>query len=89
MVHAGSIVKGDDTALVVVDQIQPIYVTFSVAEKYLPLVRQYMATNARPLEVTATVVQTNLPPETGQLTFVDNQVDRTTGMIQLESDLYQ
>lgn len=85
MVHEGSIVKNDDTAMVVVNQVQPINVTFSVAEKYLPLVRQYMTGGSKPLAVEAAIPQTDLPAETGELAFVDNQIDRTTGMIGLKA----
>lgn len=85
MVHEGSMVKDNDTSMVVINQIEPIYVTFSMAEKYLPTIRQYMATNKQPLTVEAAIPQTNVPPEAGQLTFFDNQVDRTTGMIQLKA----
>jgi multidrug efflux system membrane fusion protein len=84
MVFEGGDLKNDDTSLVLIDQVQPIYVTFSVAEKYLPLIRQYMATNDKPLAVEAAIPQTSEPPERGELTFVDNQVDHTTGMIQLK-----
>ncbi len=59
--------------------------TFSVAEKFLPLIRQYMAASAAPLTVEATIPQTSEPAETGQLSFVDNVVDRATGMIQLKA----
>lgn len=84
MTHQGSIVKNDDTSLVVINQVRPIYVAFSVPEKYLPQIREYMATSEKPLAVDVTIPQTDVPAEQGELTFVDNQVDRTTGMIQLK-----
>jgi multidrug efflux system membrane fusion protein len=84
MVYEGSVVKNDDTSLVTINQIAPIYVSFSVAERYLPQIRQYMAAIDKPLTVDVTFPQANVPAEQGELTFVDNQVDRTTGMIQLK-----
>jgi multidrug efflux system membrane fusion protein len=84
MVHEGSVVKNDDTELVTINQVAPIYVSFSVAERYLPQIRQYMAAINKPLIVDVTFPQANVAAEQGALTFVDNQVDRTTGMIQLK-----
>ena len=84
MTYQGSIIKNDDTSLVVINQVHPIYVAFSVPEKFLPQIRQYMAANDKPLAVDVSVPQTDAPRERGELTFVDNQVDKTTGMIQLK-----
>jgi membrane fusion protein, multidrug efflux system len=84
MTYEGSIVKNDDTSLVVINQVHPIYVAFSVAEKYLPRIRQYMASSDTPLTVDVSIPQTSVQDERGELSFVDNQVDRTTGMIQLK-----
>lgn len=84
MVHEGSVVKGDDTALVTINQIAPIYVSFSVAERYLPRIRQYEGAAEKPLSVVVTIPQTDVPAQQGILTFINNQVDRTTGMIQLK-----
>jgi multidrug efflux system membrane fusion protein len=84
MVHEGSVVKNDDTAMVTINQVSPIYVTFAVPEKYLPRIRQYMAGGDRPLAVDVTIPQADVPGERGELSFVDNQVDRTTGMIGLK-----
>lgn len=80
----GTLVKADDTTLVTINQVAPVYVTFAVTETYLPQVRQYMATSNKPLTVDVTIPQTDVPAQHGDLTFVDNQVDKTTGMIQLK-----
>lgn len=84
MVHEGSVIKADDTAMVVINQIQPVYVTFSVAERYLPQVRGYLKSSTQPLRVEAILPQTTDRLATGELTFVDNQVDRMTGMIDMK-----
>jgi multidrug efflux system membrane fusion protein len=83
MVYPGNIVKANDTsALVVIYQTSPIYVSFSVPEQSLPLIKKHMArgdlkTEVRPGE--------NENPLTGLLTFVDNAIDRSTGTILLKA----
>lgn len=81
LVSPGATVKANDLPiLVVINQVEPIYVNFSVPQQYLETIKEYMA-RAR-LRVKAT------PPggttaETGILTFVNNMVDTNTGTIQL------
>jgi membrane fusion protein, multidrug efflux system len=82
LVHAGNIVKENDTTLVTLNQVCPIYVTFSVPEQHLEQIKQYRL--AGELQVSATIPQDEGPPEQGVLSFLDNQVDRTTGMITLK-----
>ena len=81
--HIGDLIKADaDNAIVTIDQIQPIYVAFSIAENRLAEVRRNLA--GRQLEVDAAIPGDPDPPEHGILTFVDNSVDKTTGMIELK-----
>jgi multidrug efflux system membrane fusion protein len=83
LVDEGNVVKADDTSpLVVINQLEPIYVEFSVAEKHLPEIRHHM--QQRELHVWATPPGESTPME-GTLTFLDNVVDRTTGTIQLKA----
>jgi multidrug efflux system membrane fusion protein len=82
----GNIVKAVDTAptvapLVTITQVKPIYVALTVPERYLSDLRTAMA--AGPVAVSATVP--NQAPITGTLTFIDNQVDTTTGTIALKA----
>lgn len=82
LVQAGNLVKANDTtALVNINQVQPVYVTFSVPEQLLGDVRTY--SREHPLAVTAVIS----PGHTavGQLTFIDNLVDNTTGTIKLKA----
>jgi multidrug efflux system membrane fusion protein len=82
MVHVGNLVKANDVPiLIVINQIQPIYVDFSIPEQYLAEVKRYMA--AGKLTVEADLAG-NPPPEMGVLSFVDNTVDQTTGTIKLK-----
>jgi multidrug efflux system membrane fusion protein len=80
MVKEGNVVKANDIALVTINQIEPIYVTFSVPEKELPEIRRRMGGG---LAVQATI---GAEPEvtTGRLTFIDNAVDQTTGTIKMK-----
>jgi membrane fusion protein, multidrug efflux system len=82
MLQAGNVVKAnDDNPMVVIAQIHPIYVSFTVPQQHLSAIKQYMA--AGPLSVRAT--PPGAPkPTIGRLTFVNNTVDPTTGTIQLK-----
>ena len=82
LVQQGNVVKANDVPIVVINQINPIYVTFSVPEKNLPEIKRYMA--AKKLKVEAIIAGDEQRPEQGILTFVDNAVDATTGTIRLK-----
>jgi membrane fusion protein, multidrug efflux system len=77
----GNMVTPNVTPLVLINQIEPIYVTFSVPERYVPEIHRRMA--AGPLKVEAAIPGDNRPPKQGVLTFLDNRVDAATGMIRL------
>ncbi len=81
---AGNIIKANDNdqPMVTVHQVSPAHVVFSVPEQNLPEIRHHMARGK--LEVLATVPGDAGGPVQGELTFVDNQVDSTTGTIQLK-----
>jgi multidrug efflux system membrane fusion protein len=82
LVHPGNLVKSNDTILVVINQISPIYVSFSVPEQHLSAIRRQMA--SRRLPVTVTIPQEEQRPADGTLTFVNNTVDTSTGTIRLK-----
>ncbi len=79
LVDRGNLVKANDTALVVINQLQPIYVGFSMPERYLSRIRQSM--QERSLEVKVVVPHDDAPAATGALTFINNTVDPATGTI--------
>jgi len=83
MVHQGNLVTANETTLVVLNQVQPIQVSFHVPQENLAEIQKQMA--ARTLQVQALIPGGEDSPETGALTFVDNTVDRTTGMIQMKA----
>ena len=82
LADVGNVVTGNATALVVINQLNPIYVTFSLPEQFLVTINEHQATS--PLPVTAVVDPNATVTEHGVLTFIDNTVDRTTGMITLK-----
>ncbi|HEX7419675.1 MAG TPA: efflux RND transporter periplasmic adaptor subunit [Thermoanaerobaculia bacterium] len=80
-VHAGNIVRANDTIpLVVINEVHPINVQFAVPERDLGSLR----TGAMGMTVVASP-QGSGPAETGRLTFIDNAVDPTTGTITLKA----
>src|SRR5258708_24180145 len=74
--------RTDDTPLGKITQSRPIYVTFAVPEQSLPEIKKRLA--AGKLRVQALSPQGPARPEDGDLSFVDNTVDRTTGTIKLK-----
>lgn len=85
LLDAGNVVKAnDDTkSLVVIHQIHPIYVSFSVPEQHLADIQKYL--RAGTVTVAAIAPQQNGLPARGELTFVNNTVDPATGTIQLKA----
>jgi multidrug efflux system membrane fusion protein len=83
LLHEGDVVKAPDDTLLTINQIHPIYVEFAVPEQYLPEIKKQM--RARTLKATATFENMAVPPPQGELTFVDNSVDETTGTILLKA----
>ena len=85
LVHAGNLVKPDaDTAMVVINQVHPVYVAFAIPEQKLPDVREFMAEHKLAVQVSLPGQQG--PVESGELSFVDNSVDAKTGTINLKGE---
>ncbi|HKV04216.1 MAG TPA: efflux RND transporter periplasmic adaptor subunit [Candidatus Acidoferrales bacterium] len=82
-VYPGNIVKQNDVPiLIVINQISPMFVDFSIPEQYLTAVEKFMAKGQLRVEATP---YGETKPESGTLTFVDNSVDNTTGTIKLKA----
>ena len=80
----GNMIKANaDDAMLVINQIQPIYVNFSVAERHLPQIKKYMTLGE--LSVDALIPGEEEQPVAGVLTFVDNTVDKASGTIVLKA----
>ena len=82
-VKPGNLVKANDVPiLVTINQIEPIYVTFSIPEQQLAELKKY--STQKPLTVDAAPQGSNQHFD-GKLTFIDNTVDTTTGTIKLRA----
>ena len=85
VVHQGNMVKANDNpALVSINQVQPIYVTFTVPETFLGDIKQYAS--AGNLKVQAVIPDDSHGPVFGKLSFIDNMVDQSTGTIKLKGE---
>jgi len=85
LLDLGNIVQANSTtALVVVAQLQPITVIFSVAEDYLPEIQQQLRLGHK-MVVQALDRSAEKLLETGSLLTIDNQVDPTTGTIKMRA----
>ncbi len=85
LVDPGNIVQANSTtALVVITQLQPITVIFSVAEDYLPQIQQQLFAGHH-MTVDALDREQKKKIATGFLLTVDNQVDTTTGTVKLKA----
>jgi multidrug efflux system membrane fusion protein len=83
LVQAGNVVKGnDENPLVVINQVQPIYVSFAVPEQHLADVKHYLARDGLKVEA---MLDGGKRSVVGTLSFVNNTVDPTTGTIQLKA----
>jgi multidrug efflux system membrane fusion protein len=84
-VDPGNIVQPSSTnGVVVITQLQPITVIFSVAEDYLPQIQRQLALgNHMIVQALDRAQQTNLA--TGSVLAMDNQIDSVTGTIRLKA----
>jgi multidrug efflux system membrane fusion protein len=84
LIYPGNLVVANkDPPLVTINEIRPIHVAFSVPEQNLSEIKRRVAKDR--LAVSVTIPEDKGPPVTGQVTFIDNQVDVSTGTIQLKA----
>jgi multidrug efflux system membrane fusion protein len=80
LVDVGSVVTANVTPLLSIQRVDPIYVEYTITEKELTAVHKYMGGSTLKAEV-------RLPdapePREGDVTFLDNAVDPTTGTVRL------
>jgi multidrug efflux system membrane fusion protein len=85
LVDPGNVVKANpDNPLVLINQIQPMYVQFTVPQSHLPDLLKYSASDT--LEVRAYAPGEDPGKHRGRLTFIDNAVDQTTGTVSLRAE---
>ncbi|MEO8459154.1 MAG: efflux RND transporter periplasmic adaptor subunit [Dokdonella sp.] len=84
LIQPGNLLKANDTnALVVINQIEPIYVSFAIPGATLG--RVLVAQKLAPLDVSATMAGV-ADPVHGKVGFIDNAVDSSTGTIKLRAE---
>jgi len=84
-IQQGNLVKANDTnPLVTVNQVVPIYASFSVPEQNISDIRKYQADGV--LKVEAAFTNAAHAPVAGKLSFIDNTADMTTGTIKLKAE---
>ena len=84
LIQRGNLVKANDAnPLVVINRLDPIYVTFSVPEQHLGAVSGALESGTASVRVA--LPGTDTPPLQGKLVFVDNAVDPDTGTIRLKA----
>jgi multidrug efflux system membrane fusion protein len=81
-VKQGNVVTANNMDLMTINQVEPIYVTFSVPEAQLNAIKNFMGQGK--LAVRAKPQDDDSAEEAGSLTFIDNSVDPTTGTIKLK-----
>jgi membrane fusion protein, multidrug efflux system len=85
LVDPGNIVQANGTTpLVVITQLQPITVIFSIAEDYVPQIQEQLRQGHR-LQVDVFDRTQQKRIATGALLTLDNQIDTTTGTIKLKA----
>jgi membrane fusion protein, multidrug efflux system len=86
LVDPGNIVHAaDSTGLVVITQLQPVTVVFTLPEEQLPAVRKRLVAGGEiPVDAYDPAQQNRLA--SGVLLAVDNQIDNTTGTIRLKAE---
>lgn len=83
LVHAGNLVKVNDVAMVVIHQLTPVFVNFSVPEQHLASIRRLHDSHKLPVKVYAK--DNPAQAAVGSLAVIDNAVDTTTGTIRLKA----
>jgi membrane fusion protein, multidrug efflux system len=76
----------DPNGLVVVTQIEPISLIFTLPETVLPQIQEQQLRTAAPLPVLAYSQDDAIKLDEGKLTLVDNQIQQTTGTIRLKAE---
>lgn len=81
LINEGNLIKSEDVPIVTINQIKPVYITFTVLGENLQQIQKYMSQGT--LKVAATRPSGSENTYEGNLTFVDNAVDVGSGRIKL------
>jgi multidrug efflux system membrane fusion protein len=80
---AGNLLKAADAPVVVINQVNPINVDFTIPQQHWDGILKHFG--AHTLSVTASAPQSSGPPEKGSVTFVDSAIDSQTGSLHLRA----
>jgi membrane fusion protein, multidrug efflux system len=80
--QTGNLVKANDLPIVTINQLSPIYATFSLPEKRLTELKRAMASGQ--LKIEAVIPNEPGATEAGTISFLDNAVNPATGTIKLK-----
>ena len=84
LIDVGNLVRASDAGIVVITEVQPISVVFTLPQQELPAINRAIAKRALKVEALETDSKNVL--DTGELQVIDNQVDQQTGTIRLKAD---
>lgn len=84
LIDVGNLVRASEGGIVVITEVQPISVLFTLPQQDLPEINRAVAKRALKVEALETDSKNVL--DTGELQVIDNQVDQTTGTIRLKAD---
>jgi RND family efflux transporter MFP subunit len=85
LVKVGNFVRpADITSLASINQIAPVYVSFTVSQDRLPNIRQAIAAESATVDAT---VPGNDKHAAGQVTMIENSVDASTGMVMIRATM--
>jgi multidrug efflux system membrane fusion protein len=84
LIDVGNLVRASEGGIVVITEVKPISVLFTLPQQDLPRINQAVAERA--LKVEALETDSDVVLDTGELQVIDNQVDSTTGTIRLKAD---
>lgn len=84
-VKLGNFVRQADTApMATINQMAPVYVTFTVPQKNLPAIRHALAAKTATVEA---LIPGETHPASGQVSMIENTVDSTTGMATIRASM--
>lgn len=84
-VKVGNFVRQADAApMATINQMAPVYVTFTVPQQNLPALRQALAAKTARIQA---LIPGTATPEDGQVSMIENTVDATTGMATIRATM--
>jgi len=84
-VKVGNFVRQADTApMATINQMAPVYVSFTVPQKILPEIRQALAAETATIEA---IIPGEQKHASGQVTMIENTVDQATGMVTIRATM--